>query len=123
MSSPPYLGSMARVDKPLVWLHGEIKTPPFSRQARVEAGVLLRRLQRGESLGMPHSRPMPSIGARVHELRITDETKIWRIVYYVAPDAIAIIEVFAKKSRKTPERVIAHSKKRLQQYWAASNEG
>jgi phage-related protein len=66
---------------------------------------------------------MPSIGARVHELRITDETKIWRIVYYVAPDAIAIIEVFAKKSRKTPERVIAHSKKRLQQYWAASNEG
>jgi hypothetical protein len=41
--------------KPLVWLHGEVKTPPFSAEARVEAGVLLRRLQDGESLGMPHS--------------------------------------------------------------------
>jgi len=31
-------------DKPLVWLHGEIKTPPFSRAARIEAGYLLRLL-------------------------------------------------------------------------------
>jgi hypothetical protein len=41
------------VDKPLVWLHGEIRTPPLSAAARVEAGVLLRRLQRGEILGLP----------------------------------------------------------------------
>jgi hypothetical protein len=33
-------------DKPLVWLHGEVKTPPLSTAARIEAGVLLRRLQR-----------------------------------------------------------------------------
>jgi len=32
-------------DKPLVWLHGEINTPPFSRAARIEAGYLLRLLQ------------------------------------------------------------------------------
>jgi hypothetical protein len=44
-------------DKPLVWLHGEIKTPPFSANARLEAGQLLRRLQKGELLGMPHARP------------------------------------------------------------------
>ncbi len=31
-------------DKPLIWLHGEIKTPPFSQEGRIEAGVLLRRL-------------------------------------------------------------------------------
>jgi hypothetical protein len=24
-----------------VWLHGEVKTPPFSSAARIEAGVLL----------------------------------------------------------------------------------
>ena len=42
------LQEMARADKPLAWLHGEIKTPPFSADARLEAGVLLRRLQRGE---------------------------------------------------------------------------
>ncbi|MEW6300827.1 MAG: type II toxin-antitoxin system RelE/ParE family toxin, partial [Thermodesulfobacteriota bacterium] len=32
-------------DKPLVWLHGEIKTPPFSQEARAEAGFLLRQVQ------------------------------------------------------------------------------
>jgi hypothetical protein len=37
-------------DKPLVGLHGEVKTPPFSPAARLEAGMLLRRLQRGELL-------------------------------------------------------------------------
>lgn len=59
-------------NKPLVWLEGEIKTPPFTLAARIEAGTLLRRLQRGELLGMPHSRPMPSIGKRCHDLRVRD---------------------------------------------------
>jgi hypothetical protein len=63
---------MSGADKPLVWLHGEVKTPPFSKKARVEAGVLLRRLQRGETLSLPASRPMPTIGRRCHELRIRD---------------------------------------------------
>ncbi len=46
---------MAAEDKPLVWLRGEVKTPPFSFGARIEAGVLLRRLQRGENLSLPHA--------------------------------------------------------------------
>ena len=53
-------------DKPLVWLQGEIKTPPFGRAARLEAGYLLRELQRGQNLTMPASRPMPSVGPRCH---------------------------------------------------------
>src|SRR5947209_5365294 len=74
---------MARtLNKPLVWLRGEVKTPPFSAEARVEAGFLLRRLQKGENLGLPHSRPMPSIGSQCHELRINDENQTWRIVYH-----------------------------------------
>ncbi len=32
------------MDKPLVWLRGEVKTPPFGAEARVQAGFLLRRL-------------------------------------------------------------------------------
>jgi phage-related protein len=94
-------------DKPLVWLHGELKTPPFSQSARLEAGFLLRRLQRGENLAMPHSRPMPTIGARCHELRIVDESTMWRVVYRIDNDAIVILEVFAKKTAKTPTAVIA----------------
>ena len=34
---------MSPRDKPLVWLRGEVKTPPFGSDARIEAGFLLRR--------------------------------------------------------------------------------
>ena len=103
-------------DKPLVWLHGEIKTPPFSQAARVEAGYLLRRLQRGEMLNMPHSRSMPSIGLRCHELRINDAGATWRIVYRIDSDAIVILEVFSKKTSKTSWAVIEACKRRLKEY-------
>jgi phage-related protein len=107
---------MSPSDKPLVWLHGEIKTPPFSENARLEAGLLLRRLQKGEKLAMPQSRPMPSIGARCHELRINDEDVTWRIVYRIDTDAIIILEVFDKKTNQTPKRVINTCKDRIRIY-------
>ena len=103
-------------DKPLAWLHGEVKTPPFSKAARIEAGYLLRQLQRGETLSMPHSRPMKGIGARCHELRIDDGHETWRIVYRVDADAIVIAEVFSKKTRQTPKRVVDVCRKRLKEY-------
>ena len=101
---------------PLVWLHGEVKTPPFSGQARVEAGLLLRRLQRGERIGMPHSRPMPTIGPRCHELRINDERVTWRIIYRLDADAIVIAEVFSKQTTATPAGVIEAAQRRLREY-------
>jgi phage-related protein len=108
---------MARTpDKPLVWLRGEVKTPPFSSEARVEAGFLLRRLQKGESLGLPHSRPMPSIGPQCHELRINDENQAWRIAYHVATDAVVILDVFGKKTAATPNEVLTNCKRRLAAY-------
>lgn len=108
--------SAVRKDKPLVWLHGEIKTPPFSKAGRVEAGYLLRELQRGKVLSMPHSRPMPAIGEPCHELRVVDEGVTWRIVYRVDPDAIVIAEVFAKKAAKTPASVLDVCRRRLKEY-------
>ncbi len=107
---------MSPIDKPLAWLHGEIRTPPFSRAGRLEAGSLLRALQRGDRLSMPHSRPMPSIGPRCHELRITDERVDWRIVYRVDSDAIVIVEVFEKRTTKTPQSVIDACRRRLRDY-------
>ncbi len=74
--------------KPLAWLRGEVKSPPLSAAARIEAGALLRRLQRGEKLSMPRSRPLPIIGSRCHELRIPDEAATWRIVYRIDADAL-----------------------------------
>ena len=104
------------LEKPLVWLHGEVRTPPFSRMGRLEAGFLLRRLQRGESLSLPASRPMPAIGARCHELRIIDEDATWRILYHMANDAVVILEVFSKKTRTTPKQVLDSAKTRLKKY-------
>lgn len=107
---------VVRKDKLLAWLHGEVKTPPFSRAARIEAGYLLRELQQGRALSMPHSRPMPTIGARCHELRIVDAGVTWRIIYRVDPDAIVIAEVFAKKTPQTPPAVVSACRRRLKEY-------
>src|SRR3989304_7101877 len=103
-------------NKPLVWLHGEVQTPPFSGEARLEAGFLLRKLQMSEKLSLPLSRPMPNIGSRVHELRIKDRGVTWRVVSRIDTDAIIIGEVFSKKSRETPKKVIRACKVRFKDY-------
>jgi phage-related protein len=105
-------------DEPLVILSGEIRTPPLSSGARVEVGYLLRRLQKGEALSLPHSRPMPSIGPRVHELRIQDPStsRTWRIVYRADPAEIVVVDVFAKKTQATPRQVIERCKHRLRMW-------
>ena len=102
--------------KPLVWLRGEIKTPSFSALARVEAGHLLRIVQLGWKVGMPHSRPMPTIAPRCHELRVKDARSDWRIVYRVDADAVVIADIFAKTTRTTPDRTIADCRRRLKLY-------
>jgi phage-related protein len=111
MSDPIY-----RRDKLLVWLEGEIQTPPFSKAARLEAGKLLRRLQAGELIGLPQSRPLPIVGLRCHELRIPDAQHAWRIVYRIERDAIVILEVFSKKTDVLPKRVVDACRRQLAEY-------
>ena len=106
-------------DKPLRWLHGEVKSPPFTALARLEAGWLLHQLQAGESLSLPHSRPLPVIGARCHELRVRDKDKNWRLIYRVDDDRILIVEVFNKTTQQIPDQIIEICQKRLGAYDAA----
>jgi phage-related protein len=103
-------------EKPLILLHGEIKTPPFSAKGRREAGWLLGQLQQGLTPAFPQSRPMPSIGRRCGELRVRDEGHTWRILYWVDADAVLLVEVFAKKTRATPKPIIDQCKERLRRY-------
>ncbi len=110
-------------DKPLVWLRGKIKTPPFSMRGRLAAGFLLRRLQRGEAIEMPHSRPMPRIGSGCHELRVNDGGHNWRIIYAVTDDAIVILDVFDKKQQRTPKEVIDQCRHRLAEYRRVAGSG
>ena len=97
MSDSTYIlsaGLAHRSGKPLRWLHGKIQTPPFTHSARLEAGLLLRRLQDGENLGLPASRPMASVGVRCHELRILDAGHNWRIMYRIDGNSVHVTAVF-----------------------------
>lgn len=96
----------APAPKPLVWLHGEIKTPPFTAEARQEAGMLLRLLQQGERLGMSQAEPLPDVGPRCGVLRVRDAEHNWRIMDRIDTDAVLILEVYSKKSRKISDEVI-----------------
>ena len=111
-----YYSHVATTRRPLVWLRGSVKTPPFSAAARLEADVLLRRLQRGDSLSMPHARPMPTLGARCGELRVSDAARTWRMLYRLDPDAVVIVDVFGRKTQATPTTVLATGRGRLQRY-------
>ena len=103
-------------DKELFLLHGAIRNPPFSEEAQDETGYLLRQLQQGKSLSLPHSRPMPTLGARCHELRIRDQDFHWRIIYRIDTDVILVADVFPKKTETTPANVIANCRKRFADY-------
>nr|MEE4266597.1 type II toxin-antitoxin system RelE/ParE family toxin [Candidatus Krumholzibacteria bacterium] len=85
----------------------------MSKEARLKAGFLLRQVQGGETLAMPDSKPMPSIGSHCHELRVQDGSESWRFIYRMDPGAIILVDVFSKKTQKTPKRVIDTCKARL----------
>jgi phage-related protein len=92
----------------------------MSEKAMDTAVNLLRRLQQGETLGMPISRPMSeAIGPRCHELRIRDRNLYWRIIYRTDNDAILIVHAFPKKTQTTNDRDLDLSRKRLAGYDAA----
>lgn len=88
----------------------------MSTEAKKEAGFLLRQLQRGDVLSPPESKPMPSIGARCHELIVNDKDHWWRIIYRTDSDAIVVLDVFQKQTNETPQAVITNCKQRLKNY-------
>ena len=59
---------------------------------------------------------MPTIGRHCHELRIGDATATWRVVYRIDADAIVILDVFSKKTQRTPKSVIDACQRRLKDY-------
>lgn len=107
--------------KPLVWLHGQVKTPPFTADGRQEAGMLLRLLQAGEKLGMPQAELLPLVGPR-GALRVRDAGHNWRIRYRADTDAVLVLDVYAKKTPKIPVEVINRCKRRLKQYDEAAKD-
>ena len=62
------------------------------------------------------SRPMPSIGRRCHELRVSDEDGDWRLVYRIDADAVVVVNAFRKTAQQTPQRIIRECRNRLRRY-------
>jgi phage-related protein len=59
---------------------------------------------------------MPVVGPACHELRVVDAGANWRIVYHLRADAVVILAVFTKKTRRTPVGQIEASRDRLRRY-------
>ena len=88
----------------------------FPEDVRRELGKAIFDLQRGEALGMPLSRPMPSIAPGVVELRIRDRGGIYRAFCYMnSPRGILVFHAFVKKTRATPKQEVDLGKKRLKE--------
>jgi phage-related protein len=85
-------------------------------ETKIKIGTLLMMLQTGETLGAPQSKPMKSIHAKAHELRVKDKKGVYRVIYVLSVgDQILIPHAFTKKTQKTPQKEIELSIKRLKE--------
>jgi len=81
-----------------------------------EVGEALRDVQKGVSLGLPLSRPMPTVASGVHELRVRSATTVVRVFYFVKmAETIVVFHGFQKKTQKTPAQEIIVGHQRLQE--------
>ena len=86
----------------------------FPETVREDLADALALLDEGVNLSMPLSRPMPSIGSGVHEIRLKDRSGVYRVVYFIRKQAdIWLIHAFQKKSQQTPKENIELAKQRL----------
>lgn len=83
----------------------------FPKGATYDAGYQLNKVQHGTQ--PDDFKPMPSIDKGVEEIRVRDETGIYRVVYTARlPDAVYVLHAFQKKTQATSRRDIALAKSR-----------
>jgi len=90
----------------------EIRRLPF--EIRADLADALARLDEGLALSMPLSRPTPTIGRSVHELRIKNRSGQYRIIYaLIERGSIHVLHAFKKTTESTPKRNIEIARQRL----------
>jgi phage-related protein len=83
----------------------EIKDEPI--ELRQSVFGTLERLGRGESIGMPLCKPLPSIAKGLYELRFSYRAGECRVFYYIkVREAIYVIHAMRKKSQKIERRTV-----------------
>ena len=83
----------------------------FPEDAKHDVGYQLDKVQRGEQLD--DFKPMPSIGKGVEEIRVRDDSGIYRVIYTARlADGVYVLHAFQKKTQTTAKRDIALACKR-----------
>ncbi len=86
----------------------------FPESARHDAGYQLDKVQRGDQ--PDDFKPMAVIGKGVEEIRITDESGAYRVIYVARrADAVYVLHAFQKKTQATPKKDIVTARKRFAQ--------
>ena len=86
----------------------------FPVDARQDAGYQLDKVQRGLQSG--DFKPMPTIGKGVEEIRIRDDSGIYRVIYTARfADAVFVLHAFEKKTQRTSQRDIEVAKDRFRE--------
>ena len=94
--------------------HREVEALP--EEVRGDLADALARLDEGLMLTMPLSRPMPSIGVGVHELRLKDRSGAYRVIYaIVRSGTIHVLHAFKKSTEATPTKNLELARKRLKE--------
>ncbi|MEQ8485577.1 MAG: type II toxin-antitoxin system RelE/ParE family toxin [Pseudomonadales bacterium] len=83
----------------------------FPKQARIDIGTELRRVQKG--LDPANWKPMSTVGRGVREIRVSHRGQ-WRVIYVAKfEEAIYVLHAFQKKTQQTPRTDIDLAKQRL----------
>lgn len=98
--------------KPITFLGDSLNhLRDFPDDVRQDAGYQLDKIQRGRQ--PDDFKPMPTIGQGVEELRITDDTGAYRVIYYTRlANAVYVLHAFQKKTQTTAKRDIELAAKR-----------
>ena len=84
----------------------------FPADARHDAGYQLDKVQRG--LQPDDFKPMPIIGKGVEEIRIRDDSGIYRVIYTARlANAVFVLHAFQKKTQRTSQRDIEIARARF----------
>ena len=95
----------------------------WPKPIREDVGVALDEMQEGRHATLP-VRPMPSIAGGVFELKDSDKSKWYRVIYLARrEDVIYVLHCFTKDSAKTEKNDLATAKARWKEVQRRLREG
>lgn len=81
------------------------------RRATHDAGYQLEQVQRGKAAR--DLKPMPSVRTGVEELRVSDDSGTYRVIFLAQfAEAVYVLHAFQKKSRATSARDLEQARTR-----------